>query len=124
MAGVFGLARDRLGDLEATGRAFGRGGKMTAATEQISRLLHEAGETCHRVFRMAGGAGEGWASWYSGWLVSLSWLPSLLGTTPARSELTCVLVSPGKDCSAGRPGGPWEMYDARRIFDHFGSPGR
>ena len=72
MAGVFGLARDRLGDLEATGRAFDRGGKMTAATEQVSRLLHEAGETCHRVFRIVDGAEEDWASWYSDWLVNLS----------------------------------------------------
>jgi hypothetical protein len=75
------------------------------------------------VFRVAGGAGEDWASWYSGWLVNLSWLLSLLGTKPARSELTCVLVSFGKDYCASRPGEPWETYDAQRIAEHFGASG-
>ena len=60
------------------------GEKMTAATEQVTRLLHGAGETCHRVFRIAGGAGEDWASWYCGWLGGLSWLPLLLGHQAGR----------------------------------------
>ena len=70
---------------------------MTATTEQISRLLHEAGETHHRVFRIIDGADDDWASWYSDWLVNLSELPSLLGAKPVRSELTYLLVSLDKD---------------------------
>jgi hypothetical protein len=31
---------------------------MTATTERISRLLHEAGETHHRVFRIVDGADD------------------------------------------------------------------
>jgi hypothetical protein len=97
---------------------------MTATTEQISRLLHEAGETHHRVFRIIDGADDDWASWYADWLVNLSELPSLLGTKPVRSELTYLLVSLGKDYAASQPGEPWEMYYAQRIFDHFSSSGR
>ncbi len=37
---------------------------MTTTPEQISQLLHEAGETHHRVFRIVDGADEDWASWY------------------------------------------------------------
>jgi hypothetical protein len=81
---------------------------MTATTEQISRLLHEAGETHHRVFRIAGGADDDWASWYSNWLINLSELPSLLGTKPVRSELTYLLVSLDKDYTASQPSEPWE----------------
>ena len=97
---------------------------MTATTEQISRLLHEAGETHHRVFQFADGADDDWASWYADWLVNLSELPSLLGTKPVRSELTYLLVSLDKDYTASQPGQPWEMYYAQRISEHFGSSGR
>jgi len=94
---------------------------MTATTDQISRLLHEAGETHHRVFRIVDGADDDWASWYSNWLVNLSELPSLVGTKPVRSELTYLLVSLDKDYTASRPGESWETYYAQRIFDHFNS---
>lgn len=97
---------------------------MIAATEQISRLLHEAGETHHRVFRIVDGADDDWASWYSDWLINLSELSSLLGTKPVRSELTYLLVSLDKDYTARQPGDPWEMYYAQRIFDHFSFSGR
>jgi hypothetical protein len=97
---------------------------MTATTEQISRLLHEAGETHHRVFQIVDGADDDWASWYSDWLVNLSELPSLLGTKPVRSELTYLLVSLDKDYTAGQPGEPWETYYARRIVDHFSPAAR
>jgi hypothetical protein len=92
------------------------------ATEQISQLLHEAGETHHRVFRIVDGADDDWASWYSNWLINLSELPELLGTKPARSELTYLLVSLDKDYTASQPGEPWETYYAQRIFDHFHPP--
>ena len=35
---------------------------MPASTEQIVSLLHEVGETHHRVFRMVDGADDDWAS--------------------------------------------------------------
>jgi hypothetical protein len=94
---------------------------MTATTEQISRLLHEAGETHHRVFQIAD---DDWASWYADWLVNLSELPSLLGVKPVRSELTYLLVSLDKDYTASQPGEPWESYYAQRILAHFGPVAR
>ena len=77
------------------------------ATEQISQLLHEAGETHHRVFRIVDGADEHWASWYSDWLINLSELPTLLGTKPARSELTYLLVRLDQDYTATQPADPY-----------------
>jgi len=97
---------------------------MTAATEQISRLLHEAGETYHHVFRIVDGADEDWASWYSDWLINLSELSPLPGTKPVCSELTYLLVSLDKDYTARYHGDPWETYYAQRIFDHFRSSER
>ena len=93
---------------------------MTDTLEQISRLLHEAGETHHRVFRIVDGADDDWASWYADWLVSLSELPSLLGGKPVRSELTYLLVSLDKEYTAAQPGQRWESYYAQKIRDHFG----
>ena len=37
--------------------------QVTDTLEQISGLLHEAGETHHRVFRIVDGADDDWASW-------------------------------------------------------------
>jgi len=37
---------------------------MAGTLEQISGLLHEAGET-HQVFRIVDGADDGRASWYA-----------------------------------------------------------
>lgn len=95
---------------------------MTDSLEQISQLLHEAGETHHQVFRIVDGADDDWASWYSDWLISLSELPSLLGGKPVRSELTYLLVSLDKEYTAAQPGQPWESYDAQKIRDHFSKP--
>jgi hypothetical protein len=92
----------------------------TAALEQISGLLHEAGETHHRVFRIVDGADDDWASWYSDWLINLSELPALLAATPVRSELTYLLVSLDKEYAATQPGEPWERYYAQKILGHFG----
>jgi hypothetical protein len=36
--------------------------RVTQTTEQISRLLHEASETHHQVFRIVDGADDDWAS--------------------------------------------------------------
>jgi hypothetical protein len=38
---------------------------MADLIEQISALLHETGETHHRVFRIVDGADDDWASWYA-----------------------------------------------------------
>ena len=92
---------------------------MTDPAEQISRLLHEAGETHHGVFRIVDGADDDWATWYADWLVNLSELPSLLATKPVRSELTYLLVGLDKEYTAGQPGTPWEAYYAQRILGHF-----
>jgi hypothetical protein len=94
---------------------------MADAAEQVARLLHEAGETHHRVFRIVDGNDEDWASWYADWLISLSELPSVLGTKPVRSELIYLLVSLDKDYTARNPDEPWESYYARRVIEHFRS---
>ena len=90
---------------------------MTA--EQISKLLHEASETHHRVFRTVDGADDDWASWYAWWLINLSELPDLLTVKPVRSELIYLLVSLDRQFTAERPGEPWESYYARQILGHF-----
>jgi hypothetical protein len=91
---------------------------------RISDLLHEAGETHHRVYRIVDGADDDWASWYSTWLTKLSELPDLLGSKPVRSELTYLLVSLDKDYTERSPDEPWERYYAQRLADHFApSPG-
>ena len=95
---------------------------MTDTRDQLSRLLHEAAETHHRVFRIVDGADDDWASWYANWLVNLSELPTLLAATPVRSELTYLLVSLDKQFTASQPGQPWEAYYAQRILSHFSPP--
>jgi len=96
-----------------------RGNHVTDTLEQVSALLHEAGETHHRVFRIVDGADDDWASWYAWWLVNLSELPDLLDGKPVRSELTYLLVSLDKQYTAEAPGEPWETYYAGRILRHF-----
>jgi hypothetical protein len=96
---------------------------MTATVEKISGLLHEAGETHHRVFRIVDGADDDWASWYADWLISLSELPALLGVKPVRSELVYLLVSLDKEYTAAQQDEPWETYYAQQILSHFSPPG-
>jgi hypothetical protein len=95
---------------------------MTADLDRVSRLLHEAAETHHRVFRIVDGADDDWATWYADWLANLSELPTLVGAKPVRSELTYLLVSLNKEYTSGQPAQPWEAYYAQRILSHFGSP--
>lgn len=92
---------------------------MTATSEQVSRLLHETGETHHQVYRIVDGADDDWASWYAQWLIDLSELPDLLGTRPVRSHLVCLLVSLDKQYTAESPDEPWESYYARGILQHY-----
>lgn len=92
---------------------------MAEHIETISKLLHEAAETHHRVYRIVDGADPDWASWYADWLVTLSELPELLGQRPVRSELVYMLVSLDREYTAGDPGEPWENFYAQRLSEHF-----
>ncbi len=96
---------------------------MTEKTEAIQKLLHEAAETHHRVYRIVDGADPDWASWYAAWLIDLSELPQLLGKRPVRSELVYLLVTLDKQYTADDPGEPWEHFYADRIADHFSTAG-
>ena len=78
---------------------------MSADAGDIAALLHEAGETHHRVYRIVDGADDDWASWYADWLLNLSELPSLLGVKPVRSELVYMLVRLDKEYAAEGPEG-------------------
>ncbi len=92
---------------------------MAEHAEAVGKLLHEAAETHHRVYRIVDGADPDWASWYADWLVSLSELPELLGQRPVRSELVYQLVSLDKQYTAKDPGEPWEQFYAERLIEHF-----
>jgi hypothetical protein len=86
----------------------------------IARLLSEAAETHHLVYRITDGDDPDWASWYADWLTRLSELPELLGRPPVRSELVYLLVLLDKEFTDRRPDEPWEQYYARRLAEHFG----
>ncbi len=92
---------------------------MAVAAEKVASLLHEAGETHHRVYRIVDGADDDWASWYADWLINLSELPSVLGSKPVRSELVYLLVGLDKEYTAQGSDEPWESYYARRVIEHF-----
>lgn len=94
---------------------------MTNA-EKIAELLHEAGETHHRVFRIVDGDDADWASWYADWLINLSEAPQLLGTTPVRSELVYMLVRLDKEFTDEKPKDRWEAYYAERLVAAFAPP--
>jgi len=96
---------------------------MADHTEAISSLLHEAGETHHRVYRIVDGDDPDWASWYADWLISLSELPQLLARRPVRSELIYMLVKLDKQYAADGPSEPWERFYAVRIAQHFSGAG-
>jgi hypothetical protein len=89
--------------------------------ELVRNLLHEVGETHHRVFRITDGTDDDWASWYADWLTKLSELPSLFSTPLVRSELVFLLVALDKAYVEESPKEPWEEYYAIRLLDHFGA---
>jgi hypothetical protein len=89
--------------------------------ERVARLLHEAGETHHVVWRIVDGDDPDWASWYSDWLINLSELPDILGSRPVRSELTWLLVELGKDYEAAAPDETWQDYYAPEIVRRLGA---
>jgi hypothetical protein len=81
----------------------------------IRDLLHEAAETHHTVYRIVDGDDPDWASWYADWLLELSELPALLGTTPVRSHLVHALVQLDRDYLATQPSEAWEDWYAARL---------
>ena len=93
------------------------------AADDISALLHEAAETHHTVYRILDGDDPDWASWYADWLLTLSELPRLLGTTPVRSHLVHALVELDRDYTAGPRDEGWEDVYARGLLERFGAPG-
>jgi hypothetical protein len=93
---------------------------MADEITSIAALLHEAGETHHRVYRIVGEDPD-WASWYADWLIHLSELPKILGGAPVRSELVYMLVKLDRDYTTQKPASPWERYYASELLEHFRS---
>ena len=89
---------------------------MDDRTASVARLLHEAAETHHVVFRITDGTDTDWATWYSQWLVELSELPQLLGRRPPRSEVTHLLVGLDREFTSQARDEPWESFYARAIL--------
>lgn len=89
--------------------------------DRVAELLHEAGETHHRVYRIVDGDDPDWASWYADWLIHLSELPQILGGAPVRSELVYMLVKLDRAFTDQKPAEAWETYYARELIDHFRS---
>ena len=101
-----------------------RKGQTTVMSEQATRiaaLLHEAGETHHLVYRIVDGDDPDWASWYADWLINLSELPQILGTTPVRSELVWLLVTLDKEYTEVSPDLDWPQWYAQRIVERLGT---
>jgi hypothetical protein len=88
---------------------------------RVAGLLHEAGETHHVVYRITEGADDDWASFYSDWLIRLSELPEILGSSPVRSELVYLLVKLDKDYTAAGPPQRWEDWYARELVAQLGT---
>lgn len=95
---------------------------MSDRSTQIAALLHEAGETHHRVYRIVDGDDPDWASWYADWLINLSELPQILGSTPVRSELVWLLVTLDKDYTKASPELAWPQWYAERIVQRLAPP--
>ena len=87
---------------------------------KLSEVLRTVSETHHTVYAIVDGADDDWATWYADWLVNLSELPTLLGTTPVRSELTSQLVSLAKEYAAAHTDEPWEEHYATRLLERLG----
>jgi hypothetical protein len=90
---------------------------MSDKAASIAALLHEAGETHHTVYRIVDGDDPDWASWYVDWLLNLSELPEILGTTPVRSELVWLIVTLDKEYTKAAPELPWPEWYAERIVE-------
>jgi hypothetical protein len=120
LAGLVAASAARAALAQDVRTKWNRGGVVVSDTqEQIAELLHETGEIHHQVYRITDGVDADWASWYTDWLIHLSELPKLLGTTPVRSELVYMLVKLDKDFTRDAPGGRWEDYYACELITHF-----
>lgn len=84
--------------------------------DRIAGLLREVAEL-HR--RVTGATARDWASWYAHWLVEVSDLPVLLGSTPEPGELARLLVLLAGEAPGADQPEPWERRCARRIVEHF-----
>jgi hypothetical protein len=62
-----------------------------------------------------------WASWYADWLLRLSELPQILGTTPVRSELVWLLVTLDREYTNTGPEAEWPQWYAQRIVTQLGA---
>jgi hypothetical protein len=87
----------------------------------VADLLHEASETHHVVYRIVDGDDPDWASWYADWLLTLSELPQLLGTTPVRSHFVYELVHLDRDYTSESREERWEDWYAARLVERFGA---
>jgi hypothetical protein len=87
--------------------------------DPVAKLLNEAAETHHRVYRITDGTDDDWASWYADWLLTLSELPQLLGTRPVRSHLVHALVQLDRDHAAADTDEGWPDYYARHLRQSF-----
>lgn len=94
---------------------------MNDATEAVAKLLEEAAETHHRVFRITDGDDPDWASWYADWLLDLSELGTILARKPVRSALVFELVRLDRDYTAAPRDEPWEAFYARSLVTTFGA---
>ena len=83
----------------------------------VARLLHEAGEAHHVVYRIVDGDDPDWASWYASWLLELSELPEVLERRPVRSHLVHALVELDREYTAAAPTERWEDWYAARLGD-------
>ncbi|MDP9264634.1 MAG: hypothetical protein M3O91_00740 [Chloroflexota bacterium] len=93
---------------------------MEDRSARVAAILREAAQTHHAVYRMFDGEDPDWASWYADWLLRLSELPQVLGTTPVRSELVYMLVMLDKDFVQQSPSEPWETFYAAQLLRTFG----
>ena len=87
--------------------------------EEVATLLRETSETHHVVYRHRDGVDPDWASWYADWLIRLSDLPTMLQTTPVRSELIYMLVKLDRDFNAATRDESWDHFYARQLLEHF-----
>jgi hypothetical protein len=92
-----------------------------ARATELRDVLHTVAETHHVVYGIVDGADDDWASWYAAWLIDLSELPRILGSTPVRSELTYHLVRLDKEYRRAQPSEPWEEVYARELLEVLGS---
>jgi hypothetical protein len=91
---------------------------------RISAVLREAAELHHRVYRIVDGKDANWASWYADWLIHLSELPRVLGTTPLRAELASLLVGLDNEYAKGKPDVAWDQFYAEQLARHFSQSSR